>query len=117
MQHNLCVSLLASGGSYPNVGLAEQSVTVKTWLRYTFILNPADQSPFFPPTSSIVFWRVLTRKIGNWIVPVLHGTNIDSAMSICQQGFAALGKTDGGWYGKGIYFTTYACNTLHYLKA
>lgn len=38
---------------------------------------------------------------GNWIVPVLHGTSYGAAMSICQRGFAALGKNDEGWYGKG----------------
>jgi hypothetical protein len=42
-----------------------------------------------------------SEKEGNWIVPVVHGTSFDSAMSICQRGFASLGKTDGGWYGKG----------------
>jgi hypothetical protein len=38
---------------------------------------------------------------GNWIVPVAHGTSVPNAMSICQRGFAALGRTDGGWFGKG----------------
>lgn len=58
----------------------------------------------------------LTTGSGNWIVPTVHGTSVADAMSICQSGFAALGKTDAGWYGKGIYFTTYALYTLTYMK-
>lgn len=44
-------------------------------------------------------WNI--NKEGNWIVPVLHGTSLGNALSICQRGFAALGTTDDGWYGKG----------------
>jgi len=55
-------------------------------------------------------------KEGNWIVPVVHGTAFPSAISICESGFAALGTTDSGFFGKGIYFTTYAFYSIYYIK-
>jgi len=39
------------------------------------------------------------------IIPQLHGTDFKTAKSICNAGFATLSTLDGGWYGRGIYFT------------
>eukprot|EP01127_Copromyxa_protea_P001845 TRINITY_DN11758_c0_g1_i1.p1 TRINITY_DN11758_c0_g1~~TRINITY_DN11758_c0_g1_i1.p1 ORF type:complete len:228 (+),score=28.88 TRINITY_DN11758_c0_g1_i1:48-686(+) len=50
-------------------------------------------------------------------VPILltcHGTDYGVAMTIASTGFAALSSLDSGWYGAGIYFTTYAMYTTPY---
>jgi hypothetical protein len=41
------------------------------------------------------------------IVGVWHGTTVDKAEWIMQTGFANLGLLDEGWFGKGIYFTSF----------
>jgi len=38
-------------------------------------------------------------------IPMIQGTNEQSALSICQNGFATVATLDEGFYGKGIYFT------------
>jgi len=48
------------------------------------------------------------------IIPQVHGTNFDTALSICETGFASLGIVDKGWYGKGIYFTSSAVYAAPY---
>jgi len=57
----------------------------------------------------------------NDLAPVLiavHGTSLEVAWKICQNGFAAIPKeNDKGWYGKGIYFTTFVTYVLPYLKS
>ncbi len=47
-------------------------------------------------------------------LPVLHGTDLAIAEKIAQTGFASLSSLDAGFYGKGIYFTTYLLYTLPY---
>jgi len=42
------------------------------------------------------------------ILPTVHGTEFNCAKSICSTGFATLSSIDSGWYGSGIYFTTFA---------
>jgi len=61
-------------------------------------------------------------KIWEWnkdltlpIVPTLHGTDADVAWKIASTGFVALSALDAGWYGQGIYFSTYALYTIPYL--
>jgi len=49
------------------------------------------------------------------IVPVCHGTDLPTAEKIAETGFANLSSVDEGYYGKGIYFTTYALYTIPYL--
>jgi len=49
------------------------------------------------------------------IIPTLHGTDDNVAWKIAATGFATLSALDAGWYGQGIYFTTYAPYTLPYL--
>jgi len=49
------------------------------------------------------------------IIPTLHGTDADVAWKIASTGFVALSALDAGWYGQGIYFSTYAPYTLPYL--
>jgi len=49
------------------------------------------------------------------IVPAVHGTDLPIAEKICESGFAALSSLDEGFYGKGIYFTSKAWNTLAYI--
>jgi len=41
---------------------------------------------------------------------------LPTAYSICETGFAALSSLDDGWYGKGIYFTSYAVYTVPYIS-
>jgi len=48
------------------------------------------------------------------ILPVVHGTDFSIAMAICSTGFAALSSLDAGWYGVGVYFTTYCMYSLPY---
>ncbi|CAF4167820.1 unnamed protein product [Adineta steineri] len=42
------------------------------------------------------------------IVRVWHGCNKQLLPYLLSEGFAALGQTDGGWFGKGIYFSSSA---------
>jgi hypothetical protein len=54
------------------------------------------------------------------VIPVVHATHVDAARNICKTGFATLATVDAGtviilpllkslgWYGQGIYFTTFA---------
>jgi len=48
------------------------------------------------------------------IIPVAHGTSTTVGWSIAVQGFAALASLDAGYYGKGIYFTSYVEYTIQY---
>jgi len=48
------------------------------------------------------------------IVPVVHGTDYDIGLSIAAQGFCALASLDAGFYGKGIYFTTFTNYAIPY---
>jgi len=41
------------------------------------------------------------------ILPTVHGTSLENAWKICYGGFATLSKLDTGYFGSGIYFTTY----------
>jgi hypothetical protein len=41
-------------------------------------------------------------------LPVWHGTSTENLSSICHSGYAALGTTDDGYFGKGIYGTVEA---------
>eukprot|EP01127_Copromyxa_protea_P007982 TRINITY_DN1816_c0_g1_i1.p1 TRINITY_DN1816_c0_g1~~TRINITY_DN1816_c0_g1_i1.p1 ORF type:complete len:1295 (-),score=235.72 TRINITY_DN1816_c0_g1_i1:43-3522(-) len=50
------------------------------------------------------------------IIPCVHGTDFSLAMAICSTGFAALSALDAGWYGSGVYFTTYASYTITYFS-
>eukprot|EP01127_Copromyxa_protea_P024187 TRINITY_DN9391_c0_g1_i1.p1 TRINITY_DN9391_c0_g1~~TRINITY_DN9391_c0_g1_i1.p1 ORF type:complete len:1293 (-),score=185.35 TRINITY_DN9391_c0_g1_i1:106-3984(-) len=50
------------------------------------------------------------------ILPGIHGTDIKLAWKICETGFANLSSLDDGFFGKGIYFTTYALYALTYLE-
>jgi len=49
------------------------------------------------------------------IIPVCHGTDFKVAQTICSTGFAALSSLDAGFYGRGIYFTSYALYVLPYI--
>jgi len=49
------------------------------------------------------------------IIPALHGTDALIAEKICENGFAALSSLDAGFFGKGIYFTTYPLYTIPYI--
>ena len=44
---------------------------------------------------------------GIHIIPVCHGTDLAIGEKICETGFAALSSVDAGWFGKGIYFSSY----------
>jgi len=48
------------------------------------------------------------------ILPVVHGTDFSLAMAICSTGFATLSNLDVGWYGAGVYFTTYTMYAMPY---
>jgi len=51
------------------------------------------------------------------ILPMVHGTSFDAAMSICSTGFANISCLDAGWYGKGIYFSSSATYCAPYFAA
>lgn len=48
------------------------------------------------------------------IVACIHGTDFEVGKSIASKGFSALASLDAGFYGKGIYFTTYANYAVPY---
>jgi len=56
-------------------------------------------------------------KIRVPIVPMLHGTDAGIAEKICETGFASLSSLDAGYFGKGIYFTSYGMYTLPYVAS
>jgi len=51
------------------------------------------------------------------ILPTIHGTSFSIALKICATGFANLSSLDDGFFGKGIYFTTYALYALPYFSS
>jgi len=51
------------------------------------------------------------------VLPAVHGTGYSVALAICSTGFASLSSLDSGWYGKGIYFTTYVAYALPYFSS
>jgi len=50
------------------------------------------------------------------IIPTIHGTSVEVAWKVCATGFANLSTLDSGFYGKGIYFTTYAMYAVPYFS-
>jgi len=60
-------------------------------------------------------WNQTEWGSGVPILPACHGTDVTVANAICEGGFAALSSLDAGWYGKGIYFTSYAWYTFPYI--
>jgi len=48
------------------------------------------------------------------IIPACHGTDEVKALKICNGGFASLNTLDAGFFGKGIYMTSYAEYALRY---
>jgi len=52
----------------------------------------------------------INKEEGVCIIPLWHGTSNDKEKidSICSTGFASLGTTDDGYFGKGIYGTPQA---------
>ncbi len=48
------------------------------------------------------------------LIGALHGTDYAIAEKIAATGFAALSSLDAGFFGKGIYFTTFLLYTLPY---
>jgi len=57
------------------------------------------------------------KRISVPILPVCHGTDHYIAEKISQTGFAALSTTDVGYYGRGIYFTSYAQYSFPYFMS
>jgi len=53
---------------------------------------------------------------GVTIVGGFHGTSQDKAKIIFQGGFANLATMDNGWFGKGIYFSTYPEYAMQYCE-
>jgi len=51
------------------------------------------------------------------IIPCIHGCDFDVAKSIASKGFASLASLDAGFYGKGVYFTTFALYSVPYFVA
>jgi len=50
------------------------------------------------------------------IIPVIHGSSVHAAAKICQSGFANLATLDDGYYGRGIYFTSFASYAAQYCQ-
>lgn len=51
------------------------------------------------------------------IIPVCHGTDLLIAEKICETGFAVLSSLDSGWYGKGVYFTSFPDYCTSYIAS
>jgi len=52
------------------------------------------------------------------VVPMIHGTSDKAVWEICQTGFSTVSTVDDGWFGKGMYFTSFATYaTKFYCKA
>lgn len=51
------------------------------------------------------------------IIPTAHGTELYLAEKISQTGFANLSKLDAGYFGSGIYFSTFVMYTLPYFAS
>jgi hypothetical protein len=47
---------------------------------------------------------------------VFHGCTHDAAHNICRTGFASISTTDAGFFGRGIYATTYAQYAAEYAR-
>ncbi|XP_071113095.1 uncharacterized protein [Haliotis cracherodii] len=68
--------------------------------------------------------RQMAKKQSGFEKPVLgfHGTEEDSIISICNEGFRQPDHpdfeevTDVGWYGNGIYFSKYPRFSMNYMK-
>ena len=52
----------------------------------------------------------------SWVFPMLQGTSEGAVWQICQQGFGVVGTTDDGFYGKGVYFTSWLGYADKYAK-
>eukprot|EP01126_Amoeba_proteus_P002306 TRINITY_DN10725_c0_g2_i7.p1 TRINITY_DN10725_c0_g2~~TRINITY_DN10725_c0_g2_i7.p1 ORF type:complete len:398 (+),score=69.59 TRINITY_DN10725_c0_g2_i7:1019-2212(+) len=48
------------------------------------------------------------------IFPLIHGTDFPISQAIASTGFASLSSLDAGWYGRGIYFTSFLVYALPY---
>jgi len=53
----------------------------------------------------------------SYIVPACHGTNTTIGEKICETGFASLSSLDAGYFGKGIYFTSFSMYCTPYIAA
>jgi len=65
-------------------------------------------------------WNDFENKIDELIIPMVHGTTLETAIQICATGFAQVRRvraTDRGWYGNGIYFTSQVSNAVYYACA
>jgi len=49
-----------------------------------------------------------------FVIPMVQGTSEDAAWKITRNGFGTLSKTDPGFYGKGVYFTSDLGYALRY---
>jgi len=49
------------------------------------------------------------------IIPLIHGTDYETALKICSTGFASLSVLDSGWYGQGVYFSSSAKYVIPYM--
>jgi len=49
------------------------------------------------------------------VLLAIHGTDNPIAWKVAEKGFVAISKLDAGFYGKGIYFTSYTLYTLPYI--
>jgi len=60
---------------------------------------------FLEDYSKRYFWNEKSEMSRSY-VPMYQGTNEGAVWSICENGFATVAQVDGGFYGKGIYFTS-----------
>ena len=49
------------------------------------------------------------------VVAMYHGTSYAVGVEICKTGFATLSLLDSGWYGSGIYFTSFYKYCIPYI--
>lgn len=60
-------------------------------------------------------WNTPSDPLQPAIIAACHGTSFQTARNICETGFAAnTAVLDSGWYGRGIYFTSYPVYCIPY---
>jgi len=116
-----------------NEQLTANFVNQRNFLRQRTLAAPDVFAPDTTEGNEIRNW-VLSKYIGlvsqfSWnntstreqtcmaILPAIHGTDMATARSIAETGFAAVSLLDAGFFGKGIYFTTFANYTIPYFSS
>jgi len=66
-------------------------------------------------TSKVYLNNTKRDDLSGIIIPMCHGTELSIAEKICETGFAALSSVDAGYFGRGIYFTSFSMYCVPYI--